>query len=436
MSDWDFKDLQDWDDKISKIAEKYGLDWFPISYEVCDYFSMIGHMSYHGMPTHYGHWSYGKTFERTRTMYNMGMEGLPYELIINSNPSIAYLMRENPLYLQVLIMAHCVGHSDFFKNNRMFKSTRPESVVARFRNSKKRIQSYVEDHTIGISEVEKVVDACHALQFQTHRYGQTRKSEGELRKKYEKLIKNDKSGDFIGFDINKKPLEPDYDILGFICENSKNMPAWKADIINIVRDESKYFIPQIQTKIMNEGWASFWHYTIMHDLKLESDLHLPFLKTHNQVIRPHIGGLNPYHLGFVIFQDIKERYGMDECFIAREASHDVAFINQYLTRDLCEKLGLFSFSHKRKQGYTIDEISDDFGWEEIKKDLIKSIGTNGIPVIYIEEIESDNTLILRHEHDGRDLEIEHAEKVVEHVTTLWGDRSQLFTIIEEETWEI
>ena len=140
--DWKVKDLEEWDDKVCELAKSYSLDWFPINYEICDYYEMIGHMSYHGMPSHYQHWSYGKSFERTHQMYNMGAEGLPYELIINSNPSIAYLMKENPLYLQILIMAHCVGHSDFFKNNRMFKNTRPESIVGRLRSAKKRIQSY------------------------------------------------------------------------------------------------------------------------------------------------------------------------------------------------------------------------------------------------------------------------------------------------------
>lgn len=434
--DWDFKTLQEWDDKICEIGKKHNLDWFPIHYEVCDYFSMIGHMSYHGMPTHYGHWSYGKSFERTRFMYNMGMEGLPYELIINSNPSIAYLMRENPAYLQVLIMAHCVGHSDFFKNNRMFKETGPDTVVSRFRNAKKRIQSYVEDHTIGISEVEKTLDAAHSIQFQTHRYGKKRSSQDELYSKYSKLIRGDESGDYDDFDINKVPLEPDYDILGFISEYCKNMPSWKRDIIEIVRDESRYFIPQIQTKIMNEGWASYWHYRIMHELELPQSMHVPFLKTHNQVIRPHPGGLNPYHLGFTIFQDIEKRYGMDECFIARESLHDVAFLRQYLTRELCEDLGLFSFSHRRKQGYIIDDVSDEHGWERVKKDLSKNIGTNTIPVIYVDEVEKNNTLVLRHEHEIRDLELENAEQVVKHVSHLWGDEVKLFTMIEGELWEI
>ena len=145
MSNWTFEELKKYDDKICEIAERHGLDWFPIIYEVCDYFEMIGHMSYSGLPSHYSHWSYGKSFERTHQMYNAGMEGLPYELIINSNPSIAYLMRQNPMALQVLIMAHCVGHSDFFKNNKTFKGTQPDVIIPRTRGAKRRIQEYIED---------------------------------------------------------------------------------------------------------------------------------------------------------------------------------------------------------------------------------------------------------------------------------------------------
>jgi stage V sporulation protein R len=366
----------------------------------------------------------------------MGMEGLPYELIINSNPSIAYLMRENPMYLQILIMAHCVGHSDFFKNNRMIADTRPDSVVARFRGGKKRIKSYIEDPSIGIREVEDVIDAAHALQFQTYRYGQVRQSHEEVFNKYKDLIKNDEEGEYIDFDIDRIPLEPEYDILGFVVEYCPNLPDWKQDVIDIVRDSSAYFRPQIQTKIMNEGWASYWHYTLMHELDLPAEWHLPFIKTHNQVIRPHIGGLNPYHVGFTVFQDIFEKYGAEEAFIARETSHDVSFLRQYLTFDLCEDLGLFSYSEKRKDGFTIDEIHDDDGWKKVKSSLLTNVGTNGIPVIYVEEIEGDGTLILRHEHDGRDLDLDHAERVIEHAKVLWNNHVKLFTELEDELWEI
>jgi stage V sporulation protein R len=434
--DWTFKELEEWDDRLCSMAKEKGLDWYPITYEVCDYYSMIGHMSYHGMPTHYGHWSYGKAFERTHTMYNMGAEGLPYELIINSDPAIAYLMKENPAYLQVLIMAHCIGHSDFFKNNRMFKETRPGSTIGRMRSAKKRIQSYVEDPSIGIGEVEEVLDAAHAVSFQTHRYGQERLSRDELNTKYEKLIKNDTDELWTNFDMERLPLEPDYDVLGFIMEYSRDMPEWKRDVIEIVRDEAKYFIPQIQTKIMNEGWASFWHYKLLHELDLPEAWHLPFLKTHNAVVRPHIGGLNPYHLGFRLFQYIEETLGIEECFIAREVSHDVAFIRQYLNRELCEELGLFTYSDKgKKTGITIDEISDEDGWKEVKRELLRNVGTNSIPVIYVDELE-DGHMILRHEHDGRDLELGHAEAVTLHIDLLWNKGAKLFTIIEEELWEI
>ena len=188
MSDWDFKFLEEWDSRINDLASEPGLDWYPIVYEVCDYYSMIGHMSYHGMPSHYGHWSFGKSFERTHQMYDMGQQGLPYELIINANPSIAYLMRENPAYLQLLIMCHCVGHSDFFKNNATFANTNPDLVILRMRNAKRFIDRLIEDPSIGVERVEKILDAAHALSLHVPRrfkkYIPQKKQKEELVKKH------------------------------------------------------------------------------------------------------------------------------------------------------------------------------------------------------------------------------------------------------------
>ncbi len=432
--DWNTKFLTEWDDKIIDLAKSEGLDWYPINYEICDYYSMIGHMSYHGMPSHYGHWSHGKSFEVTHQRYNLGMEGLPYELIINSDPSIAYLMRENPAYLQLLIMCHCVGHSDFFKHNRMFKDTRAETVIQRFRNGKKRIQKYVENPNIGIEKVERIIDACHAVQFQTDRYPFMKKSEAEIRQKYVDLINNDETGKYKNFDINRVPLEPNYDILEFISKHA-NLEPWQQDIVEICRDQAKYFIPQIQTKIMNEGWASFWHYRLMHKLELPQKYHIPFLKSHNQVVRPHIGGLNPYHIGFEMFKKIEERYGLEECFLARETAHDVSFLRQYLTQEDCYELGLFSFAKNRDQ-YEITDISDEEGWKSVRDDLLAQVGTNGIPVIYVDEVEEGNVLVLRHDHDGRDIDLQHADEVVLHISHLWGDVVKLYTEVEGDTWEI
>jgi stage V sporulation protein R len=396
---------------------------------------MIGHMSYHGLPSHYPHWSYGKSFERTHQMYNLGLEGLPYELIINSNPSIAYLMRENPLFMQVLIMAHCVGHSDFFKNNLQFSHTRPSAVLSSFRNARNRIQKYIEDPSIGIEKVEAILDAAHSIRFQTYRDGQERVPHDVIKEDLTEKIKHDTKGTYDNIDIESVPLNYDIDLLGFITEHGTHLSDWERDLIGIVRTESLYFMPQIRTKILNEGWASFWHYKMMHDLDLPQALHIPFLKTHNQVVRPHVGGVNPYHVGFHLFQRIEKEMGIKECFFTREVYHDVSAIRAIMTQQDFIDLNMFSYSPK-KNAYTIDEISDEPGWTEIREDMIRNTGTNGIPVIGVSNIDPGNVLVLHHDHDGRDLELGYAEQVVKNISVLWEDVVKLNTVIEEEPWEI
>jgi stage V sporulation protein R len=438
MSEYLLSDLEVWDEKICEIARGYGLDWHPIAYETVNYHEMIGAMAYHGLPSHYAHWSYGKSFERTHFMYNAGAEGLPYELIINSNPSIAYLMLENPLYLQILIMAHCVGHSDFFKNNRTFKDTDPDNVTQRFRNAKKRIQGYIEDPSIGIEAVEKVIEACHSINYQVDRRGRSRMSEKDLKKKYATLVKEDKKGEWKNFNLEKLPLEPEYDVLQFILDNNHKLGNWQKDIISIIHEESLYFWPQIRTKVMNEGWASFWHYRILHDLDLSDEHHIPFLKTHNAVLRPWGLKINPYHLGFEIFKDIEKRFGLEECFLAREVCNDENFIVQYLTEEKARELNLFTFSPKGKKNpdWTIDDIVDgEDSWKEIRSELINSVAGNMIPVIYVDDVKKD-TLVLRHEHDGRDLELDYADNCVKLVGNIWHGEVKLFTEVEEESFEI
>ena len=435
MSDWKISDLEKWDEKVCKLAEEYKLDWFPINYEICDYYEMIGHMSYHGMPSHYQHWSYGKSFERTHQMYNLGMEGLPYELIINSNPSIAYLMRENPLYLQILIMSHCVGHSDFFKNSRIFGKTRPESIVSKLRSARKRIKKYIEDPGIGLEKVENFLDVLHCIKYQTDRSSLKREKRSEKRDKKIKIINQSDSSRYSSTDVDKRLLEPDNDLLSFLIEYGNHFSDWQIDILTIIRDESQYFIPQIKTKILNEGWASFWHYKLMNNLDLPQEYHLPFLKSHNQVIRPHIGKINPYHLGFHIFQKLEKEKGIEECFFAREVHSDESALRCYMEIDDFRELNLFSYSTKRDK-ISIDEVSDEEGWKIVRNDLISNTGTNPIPVIQVEDIMNNGDLILRHIHDGRDLELEYAEEVVLKIRSIWPKEVKLFTMIEDEVWEI
>ena len=438
-SDWAVSDLADWDNKIIQKAKEHNLDWFPINYEICDYYEMIGNMSYHGMPSHYNHWSYGKSFERTHFMYNQGMEGLPYELIINSNPSIAYLMRQNPMYLQILIMAHCVGHSDFFKNNRCFKNTNPETVVSTMRNAKKRIQGYIEDTNIGLDNVENFLDALHAISFQISRHNIPRQTKEEIKsREIERYNKLKKKGVVLNYDnLNKKLLKPDHDILAFFLEYyPENFEDWQLDIIDIVRNDSLYFMPQIKTKILNEGWASFWHFKLLHELRLDDGLHLPFLKMHNAVVRPHSGGINPYHVGFYIFNKIEKKYGIEECFEVRKLHDDVSAIRLYLDEDDFRELNLFNYASHKNGDVFISEVSDHDDWKIIRNNMIKNTGINTIPHIYVDRVDSDNCLVLKHEHDGRDLDLSHADKVVEHIKHIWQNNVKLYSIVEEEIWEI
>lgn len=437
MADWSMEELQEWDKKICTLGEGLGLDWYPIEYEICDYKEMIGHMAYTGLPTHYRHWSFGKSFDRIQTEYNLGMSGLPYEMIINSNPSISYLMTENPMPTHILTMAHCVGHSDFFKNNRMFSETGADTAIDRFKSASKRVKKYMEDPNIGVDRVERILDACHSIKYQVPRTpGVRRRDPKKLKKYYQRLMLNDTSGKWDTFNINKVPLEPDCNILGFIAENNRFLEDWEKDLIRIVEQESKYFIPQACTKIMNEGWACMIHEKIVNALGIPDDYFLSFIRLHNQVVRPHLGRVNPYHLGYKIFKYIEQNQGFSECLRVRETHSDESFLKAFLDEKLCKELNLFSYSFSTRDGYNkITDVSNKDTWRTVRDDLIKNVGLNMVPVILVKELRKDGTLVLDHEHDGRDLELSEANKVFEHINDLWQGNVKFTTIIEEESWE-
>jgi len=434
MSDWTERDLLHWDEKILRVAEDLGLDWHPIDYEIIDYQEMLGAMAYVGLPTHYRHWSFGKEYERTHTLYNAGQTGLPYEMIINSNPSIAYLMKENALYIHILTMAHCVGHSDFFKQNRMFADTDPDNIIDNFKASAKYVKKLIEDPSIGVERVERVLDAAHSVKYQVPRaIGIKYKSRDEFIASAKARMARDKN---YKPDLTKVPIQPEYNILRFIAEHSKHLEEWERNLILIVEESSKYFIPQALTKTMNEGWACTIHYKIINELNLPDSLHLPFIKLHNQVVRPHLGTLNPYHLGFKLFEKIIEEKGFEEAMIVREVHNDISFLRFYLDEEFMQEQNYFSYSFKKdKKVTTIDDVSNEEGWEAVRDQMIQNIGLNRTPVIYIDEIEKDNTLSLVHDHDGRDLDLRYADKTFRHIKTLWGDEIRLVSIVENEIWE-
>ena len=209
-------------------------------------------------------------------------------------------------------------------------------------------------------------------------------------------------------DLDKIPLEPYDDVVGFIIQHG-DLEEWEKNILRIVKRETEYFLPQIETKTMNEGWASFWHYTILKELDLPEGLHFEFLKRHNDVVAPIVGGLNPYYIGFKIFQDLDNRYGREKIFEVREVERDASFIRRYLTRELCEELNLFQYG-KRSFDYIIEEVSDEVGWEEIRDNLAFTSGLGSVPYIRVVDLnKQDNTLTLEHVFDGRELELSYAK---------------------------
>lgn len=255
--EYSISDLEKWNDKIEKVVQDVGLDYYPQEYEIIGYNEMLGYEAYVGMPSRYPHWSFGKSYEKNRTLYKYNLTGLPYEMVINSNPCLAYLMRENTLLLQILTMAHVYGHNDFFKNNRLFKEgTDADYTIEMFKINADTIRGYINDPSIGYERVERILDAAHAIKLQTSRVvGLKRISEEEKRrrllegyaKKFEERNILDPYVEIQPPDTSKIPLEPEDDVLYFIIKYG-HLQEYERNILEIVRRETSYFIPQIETK--------------------------------------------------------------------------------------------------------------------------------------------------------------------------------------------
>lgn len=438
--DYTPEDLSCWNEKIEQLVDEMGLSYYPQEFEICSYEDMLSYEAYVGMPARYPHWSFGKAYERTKTFYRYNLTGLPYEMVINSNPCLAYLMKDNTRLLQILTMAHVYGHNDFFRNNRLFKlGTRAEFTLEMFKSHARRIREYITDPSIGYARVEGVLDAAHSLRLQSYRIVGQKLLTDEEKKKL--VIERhqpqpsehpllDQKAAAQPLDLNMIPLEPEEDILLFLYKYAP-LSEWEKDILLIVREESLYFLPQIETKIMNEGWASYWHYKILNRLKLPQELHLEFLKRHNQVIRPIEGGLNPYHIGFRIFEELEKEHPEDPSFIfsVREQERDSSFIRRFLSLKLCKELNLFEYGKKARE-YIISEVADDEGWRTIRNTLANNIGIQAVPDIKVMEVKGKNKVLkLDHEWEGRELQLEYAHETLKHIAYLWRGKVQLRTMV-------
>ena len=456
MQPYELPDLEAWDARIRDKVQELGLDCYPQEFEVCDHNQMLAYMAYSGMPSHYPHWSYGKAYEKLKTLYDYGISGIPYEMVINSNPALAYLMRDNSLLLQILTIAHVYGHNDFFKNNFTFKSTRAEYTIDTFKAHGHRVRTYVEDPSIGLEKVEAVLDAAHAVSLQCRRNLAVRKrTPDEERQRLldaahppsDPFQRIHRRQEVVEPDLRKVPLAPDEDLLLFIRDHNPFLAEWEKDLLTMVHEEAQYFIPQIETKIMNEGWATYWHKRILDSLELPPELQIEFIVRHNQVVRPFPGGLNPYHIGLRVWEDIFRHYdaptpqeaealgsthptGAQKLFEVREADRDVSFLRRHLTETLMCELHLFEYEAKGDD-MVISNVADTDGWRQVKETLLKNVGMGSIPVIRVEDADYglNRTLYLVHAHEGRDLQIGYAEKSLAYIRRLWQRDVALETIV-------
>ncbi len=400
------KELNSYNERIEVIAKEIGLDYYPQEFEVISFEDMLCYEAYLGMPSHYSHWSYGKSYDRLKTAYKYNLSGLPYEMVINSNPCIAYLMKDNTLLLQILTIAHVYGHNDFFKNNRLFKEhTNAKLTVEKFKNHADRIRNYIQDPSIGYEAVERILDAAHAIKYQSYSFRRTPFEPGQ-------------------------DVEYPYDNLLEYLSAFGELKDWQRDVLTIVMEESRYFLPQIETKIMNEGWATFWHYTILNRLELDQGKNIELYKVHNSVICQTPGRLNPYHLGFKIWQNLYEKYDGDFKKLAqiRSLERDQSFIRKYLTYELSEASNLCEIKEEDEGYYVVSEVANEDGWKNIRNTLANSVGLGSIPVVQIRERKhQENILVLESVDEERELNITHATETLKYIQTLWGGKVELYT---------
>jgi stage V sporulation protein R len=467
-SEWTFELIADYDAALAAAAKTFELDTFPTQFEVINSEQMMDAYSSAGMPVGYNHWSYGKQFMATEDRYKRGQMGLAYEIVINSDPCIAYLMEENTMMMQALVMAHAAyGHNSFFKGNYLFQTwTSPDAIVDYLVFARTFIEQCERRH--GPSEVELVLDSAHALMnFGVDSYKrpaplsaaseQSRQLQREayLQSQVNELWRTLPGGDSSGVGEGGPPVfpaEPQENLLYFIEKNAPLLESWQREVIRIVRKLAQYFYPQRQTQVMNEGWACFWHYTLLnhlYDQGLTTDgFMLEFLQSHTNVIAqpaydsPSYSGVNPYALGFAMMSDLRRicETPTDEdrewfpdlagtswlvtLDFAMRNYKDESFIRQYLSPRLIRQFKFFNVvDDEREETLEVNAIHDEQGYRSVRRALAHQYEMSSIePNIQVAQVDvrGGRALTLRHcQHDGVCLH-EDADEVLRHAARLWG----------------
>lgn len=462
MSD-EIKQLEYAISEIMEIADGFGLDYYPMRYEICPA-DIIYTFGAYGMPTRFSHWSFGKTFNKMKMQYDFGLSKI-YELVINSNPCYAFLLDGNSLIQNKLIVAHVLAHCDFFKNNYRFSATN-RNMVESMSATAERISQYELEH--GTEVVERFIDAVLAVQehvdpqlIKPQHLDKQRYMEMKLKAQKESgkvQIQPGEYDDLWNLDhkpepeaqesgANRKfPPEPEKDIVWFIQEFSEVLEDWQRDIMTMLRDEMLYFWPQMETKIMNEGWASYWHQRIIRELDLTSDETIEFAKLNSSVVQPSRHSLNPYYLGLKIFEDIERRWdhptkeeiefggrkpgqGREKIFEVREFDSDISFIRNYMTKQLTEDLDLYVFEKKGPEWKITDK-----SWENIRDQLVFARVNGGSPYLVVEDGDYLRTgeMVIKHMYEGIELDLKYMERTLPYVYQLWGRAVHLETIVEDK----
>jgi len=466
-SEWSFELVQAYDKEIGRIAERYALDTYPNQIEVITAEQMMDAYASVGMPIGYHHWSYGKHFLATEKGYKRGQMGLAYEIVINSDPCIAYLMEENTMCMQALVIAHaCYGHNSFFKGNYLFRTwTDASSIVDYLVFAKQYIMQCEERH--GIDAVEELLDSCHALMnYGVDRYKRpypiSAEEERRRQKDREEHLQrqiNDlwrtipkASGKGGEQDRSRWPTEPQENILYFVEKHAPLLEPWQREVVRIVRKIAQYFYPQRQTQVMNEGWATFWHYTLLNDLYDEGlvtdGFMMEFLQSHTSVVyqppfdSPYYSGINPYALGFAMYRDIRricenpteedKRWFPDiagsdwlsTLKFAMQSFKDESFILQFLSPKVIRDLKLFSIvDDDQKDELLVSAIHDDNGYRTVRELLAAQYNLgNREPNVQIWNVDrrGDRSLTLRHQQHDRKPLSDSTEDVLKHLHRLWG----------------
>lgn len=465
-SEWTFDLLMEYDKEISRIANDFKLDTYPNQIEVISAEQMMDAYSSVGMPLGYNHWSFGKQFVSVEKNYKRGQMGLAYELVINSNPCISYLMEENSIAMQALVIAHaCYGHNSFFKNNYLFKMWTSADAIIDYLVFAKHYISECEER-YGVEEVESLLDSCHALMS----HGVDRYKHPSSLSMQEEKIRQRNREEYLQSQVNDlwrtipKPEEEKEhkDNVRFLDESQENilyflektaplLKPWQREVIRITRRIAQYFYPQGQTKVMNEGWACFWHYTILHAMYDEGlvtdEFMLEIIQSHTNVVyqppfdSPYFSGINPYTLGYNMMQDVKRmcenptdedkkafpylvntdwQTSMD---FAMKSFKDESFISQYLSPHLIRQLKLFKIQDDDKENeLEIKAIHDDSGYKIIRESLSKQYNLSYIDPdiqIYDVDIEGDRSLTLQHIQHNRRPSGKDTQEVLRHLYKLW-----------------